>query len=223
MDVKRKSVFLTVAGTLLVAALSVAMFIHKITSPRVMSDAELKLNGAYVFDTPRIIEPLRLVDQNGESFTLENLQNRWSLIFFGYTYCPDICPTTLADLKKFWALLQDSPLRDDTQIILVTVDPGRDTPERLQGYVSYFDPGFIGVTGEFMALQAFARNLNAAFSKVPGGGADTYLVDHTPNIALINRYGHYHGFFKPDTQGGSMFDHGKMNLTYRSIRASFRD
>ena len=223
MNTSRKSIYLTVAGTLLLVLLSVAMFVHKLTAPRVMSNAELQLNGAYVFDKPRIIEPLQLLDQDGKPFTLENLQQRWSLVFFGYTYCPDICPTTMADLKKFWALLEDTPWREDTQVILATVDPGRDTPDKLRGYVRYFDESFVGITGDFMQLQSFARNLNAAFTKVPGGTADAYLVDHTPNIALINPYGHYHGFFKPARAPGGMFDPGMLKLTYQSIRASFHE
>jgi protein SCO1/2 len=218
----RRKIYLTAAGLVAFSLLSVGMFVSKLTSPRLMSQQDLQLNGAYMFDKPRIIKPFDLVDDAGEPFTLEGLQDKWSLLFFGYTYCPDICPTTMADLKKFKGMLADTPWAADTQIILVSVDPARDTPAQLAEYVHYFDPQFRGVTGEFMALQKFASNLNAAFAKTLSKDGESYLVDHTPNIALVNPYGHYHGFFKPQaTLSQGQFDPGKLKVTYQSIRKGF--
>ncbi len=222
MNSTRRNIYLTAAGLVVFSLLSVGMFVSKLTSPRLMSQQDLQLNGAYMFDKPRIIKPFDLVDDAGEPFTLEGLQDKWSLLFFGYTYCPDICPTTMADLKKFKGMLADTPWADDTQIILVSVDPARDTPAQLAQYVHYFDPQFRGVTGEFMALQKFASNLNAAFAKTMSADGDSYLVDHTSNIALVNPYGHYHGFFKPQaTLSQGQFDPGKLKVTYQSIRKGF--
>lgn len=222
MERKRRNIYITVTALVVASLLSVGMFFGKLTSPRVMSNQELQLNGAYVFDKPRIIEPFQLVDEEGQAFTLERLQNKWTLLFFGYTYCPDICPTTLADLKNFHTMLADTPYSDDTQVVLVSVDPARDTPEQLAPYVNYFDPAFIGVTGEFMPLHKFATNLNAAFTKSITEDGKGYLVDHTSNIVLVNPYGHYHGFFKPQaTLSSGQFDPGKLKVTYQSIRKSF--
>ena len=114
-------------------------------------------------------------------------------MFFGFTFCPDVCPTTMLKMAETKKLLKDSPYLQDTQIIMVTADPARDTVEQLKGYVEHFDPEFIGVTGEFMPLYNFATKLNSAFTKVPGGG-ENYLVDHTANLILINDRGHYQGF-----------------------------
>ncbi len=206
------------------ALLSAGMFIIKLTSPRVMTTQDLQLNGAYVFDQPRIIEPFDLIDQDGKEFTLAQLQGKWSLLFFGYTYCPDICPTTLSDLKKFKVMLADTPWEEDTRVVLVSVDPARDTPEKLGEYVRYFDPEFIGVTGEFMALQKLAANVNAAFIKTMSEDGTSYQIDHTSNIVLVNPHGHYHGFFKPQaTLSEGQFDPGKLKVTYQSIRTSFED
>ena len=222
MDRKRRNIYVTVAVLVTFSLISVGMFVSKLTSPRLMSVADLQLNGAYVFDKPRIIKPFQLRDQDGEAFTEQQLQGVWSLLFFGYSYCPDICPTTLADLKKFKAMLADTPLADDTQIVLVSVDPGRDTVEQLRQYVRFFDPEFIGVTGEFMALQKLASNVNAAFSKSMSEDGQSYLVDHTSNIVLVNSHGDYHGFFKPQaTLSSGQFDPGKLKVTYQSIRKSF--
>ena len=221
-DPRRRRILLTVTGVCALIALSLAMFVGKMLTPRVLSKQDLALQGAYVFDNPRIIKPFSLLDQNAEPFTLERLQGRWSLLFFGYTYCPDICPTTLADLKKFKAMLADADLNDDVQIILVSVDPARDTPEQLARYLAYFDPEFIGVTGEFLDVHAFAANVNAAFTKVLSPGNASYLVDHTSNIVLVNPYGHYHGFFKPQaTLTDGQFDPGKLKVTFQSIDKSF--
>ncbi len=224
MNRTRRNIYLTAACMVALSLLSVGMFVSKLTSPRLMSQQDLQLNGAYMFDKPRIIKPFDLVDDAGEPFTLEGLQGKWSLLFFGYTYCPDICPTTMADLKKFKGMLADTRWADDTQIILVSVDPARDTPAQLAQYVHYFDPQFRGVTGEFMALQKFASNLNAAFAKAMSEDGKSYLVDHTSNIALVNPYGHYHGFFKPQaTLSQGQFDPGKLKVTYQSIRKGFEE
>ena len=222
MNTTRRNIYWTVLVLVVLSLVSVGAFVSKLTSPRVMSQQELQLNGAYTFEKPRIIKPFELVDETGQAFNLEDLQGKWSLLFFGYTYCPDICPTTMADLKKFNTMLADTPWADDTQIVLVSVDPARDTPSQLAQYVHYFDPEFRGVTGEFMSLQKFASNMNAAFAKVMSDDGESYLVDHTSNIVLVNSYGHYHGFFKPQaTLSQGQFDPGKLKVTYQSIRKGF--
>ena len=96
---------------------------------------------------------------------------------------------------------------------MASVDPARDTPEKLFDYMQFFNPDFIGVTGEFLDLHRFATELNSPFSKVPGGGED-YQVQHGANIAIINPNGHYVGFFR------SPLELSKMNLTYKSLRLS---
>jgi protein SCO1/2 len=100
----------------------------------------------------------------------------------------------------------------DTQVVMVSVDPARDTVAQLERYVPYFNPEFIGVTGEFLAIHRFATALNTPFRKVPGQD-ENYQVDHSANVVLINPRGDYHAFFK------APLDLAKMKVTYRSIRA----
>ncbi len=142
-------------------------FVYRIQQPRVMSDAEMKVNGLYLFETPRSFGELNLVDHRGEPFTRERLEGRWSLVFFGFTFCPDICPTTMAFLDSFVSELEGTEV-EDTQVIMVSVDPARDTVEQLATYVPYFNEEFIGVTGDFLDIHRFATALNTPFRKVPG-------------------------------------------------------
>jgi protein SCO1/2 len=210
--VQRRNVMLTVLGLLIFIAIIVAGFVNKISQPRVMTATELKINGAYMFDTPRDFGEFALVDHHGEAFTPARLEGSWTLVFFGFTFCPDVCPTTMALLAQFMEQLEGLPEAADTQVVLVTVDPARDTVEQLAKYVPYFNPEFIGVTGEFMDIHRFATGLNTPFRKVPGQGED-YLVDHSANVVLINPRGDYHGFFK------APLDLAKLKVTYRSVRA----
>jgi len=205
-----RGIKLTVLALALFIAVVVAGFVHRIQQPRVMTSAEMKINGLYLLDTPRKIDEIQLVDHGGEAFTRARLQGAWTLLFFGYTYCPDVCPTTMSFLNEFMQQLEGTEA-EDTEVVMVTVDPARDTPAQLAGYVPYFNIGFTGVTGEFLDIHRFATGLNTPFRKVAGQGED-YQVDHSANVVLINPRGDYHGFFK------APLDLAKMKVTYRSAR-----
>ncbi len=207
-----RNIKLTVLGLVILIAIVVAGFVNKITQPRVMTDSELKINGAYMFETPRALPPFALIDHNAQVFDKARLEGRWTMVFFGFTFCPDICPTTMAQLAQLMEKLDGLP-EADTQVVLVSVDPARDTPEQLASYVPYFDPDFVGVTGEFMDIHQFATALNTPFRKVAGQDPENYLIDHSANVVLINPYGDYHGFFK------APLDLAKLKVTYRSVRA----
>ncbi len=204
----------TVAAVLAFILVIVGGFVYRIQQPRIMSEAEMKVNGFFLLDQPRHFGELQLVDHRGEPFGRERFEGGWSLVFFGFTYCPDICPTTMAQLDEFVGRLGESEARD-TRVVMVSVDPARDTVEQLARYVPFFNPDFIGVTGDFLDIHRFATALNTPFRKVPGQG-DDYLVDHSANVALINPRGDYHGFFK------APLDLGKMELTYRSVRERWK-
>ena len=161
---------------------------------------------------PLIIGTLKAL---GDLYTTEaRYDDRWTLVYFGYTYCPDICPTTMAFLNEFVAQLEAGEVAD-TQVVLVSVDPARDTVGQMATYVPYFNPDFIGVTGEFLDIHRFATALNTPFRRVPGQDDDSYVVDHSANVVLINPRGDYHGFFK------APLDLEKMTVTYRSARAAW--
>lgn len=206
-----RGVRLTVAVVVVFMVVVVAGFVHRIQQPRIMTTTEMKVNGAYLLQTPRNIGEFELVDHRGEAFVPARLEGRWSLVFFGFTHCPDICPTTMAFLDGFIKELEGTEVAD-TQVVMVSVDPARDTVAQLERYVPYFNPEFIGVTGEFLAIHRFATALNTPFRKVPGQD-ENYQVDHSANVVLINPRGDYHAFFK------APLDLAKMKVTYRSIRA----
>ena len=205
-----RNIKITVAAILVFITVIVAGFVHRIQLPRAMTEAEMKVNGLYLLQTPRNFGDVKLIDHRGDAFTRDRMEGVWTLIFFGFTYCPDICPTTMAFLDKFMAQLEGTEV-EDTQVVMVSVDPGRDTVEQLSQYVPYFNSDFIGVTGEFLDIHRFATALNTPFRKVPGQG-DEYQVDHSANVVLINPRGDYHGFFK------APLDQAKMKVTYRSAR-----
>jgi len=205
-----RGIRLTVAVLAAFVLVVVVSFAYRIHQPRVMSQAEMKVNGLYLLNTPRNFGEIQLTDHRGAPFTRERFEGHWSLVFFGYSYCPDVCPTTMAFLNQFVRQLEGTEA-EETQVVMVTVDPARDSVEQLAAYVPYFNPGFIGVTGEFLDIHRLATALNTPFRKVPGQD-ENYVVDHSANVVLINPRGDYHGFFK------APLDMAKMKVTYRSAR-----
>ena len=174
-NTQSRNVKLTVAVILVFITVIVGGFVYRIQQPRVMTDTEMKVNGLYLLQTPRNFGEIELIDHHGKPFSQERLEGRWTLVFYGFTHCPDICPTTMAFLDKFMAELEGTEV-EDTQVVLVTVDPARDTVEQLASYVPYFNEDFIGVTGEFLDIHRFATALNTPFRKVPGQD-ENYQVD----------------------------------------------
>jgi protein SCO1/2 len=205
-----RGIRLTVAALALFILVIVAGFVYRVQQPRVMTETEMKINGLYLLEKPRNFGEIQLVDHHGEAFTRDRFLGVWTLVFFGFTYCPDVCPTTMTFLNELVGQLNGTEA-DDTRVVMVSVDPARDTVEQLATYVPYFNPEFTGVTGEFLDIHRFATALNTPFRKVPGQ-AENYQVDHSANVVLINPRGDYHGFFK------APMDLAKMKVTYRSAR-----
>ncbi|MFD1007854.1 MULTISPECIES: SCO family protein [Oceanisphaera] len=160
------------------------------------SDKNNSLTGAVVvYPEPRELAAFTLTDGEEQPFTQQNLQGHWSLVFVGYTFCPDICPTTLADLSRIYPEL--TAISDKTQVIFVSADPARDTPERLKAYTHYFNPNFITVTAEHDELMPAVQQLGLIYG-IFDRDADNYLVDHSASVALVNPKGQLHASFRPD-------------------------
>ncbi|MFP2769087.1 SCO family protein [Oceanisphaera sp. KMM 10153] len=147
-----------------------------------------------IYPEPRTLTPFTLTDADGRSFTEQNLLGRWSLVFVGYTHCPDICPTTLSDLARIYPEL--TRLSDKAQVVFVSADPARDTPERLKAYTAYFNPDFVAVTAEHERLTPAMQQLGLIYGIFERDQAD-YLVDHSASIALVNPRGQLHASFRP--------------------------
>jgi protein SCO1 len=146
---------------------------------------------------PKQIADFQLTDNDGKPFSLRNLQGEPALVFFGFTHCPDVCPTTLVKLAK----AMKSAAIPNLRLVFVTVDPTRDTPSLVGTYVHAFDPGFIGLTGGEKAINDVARDFGVAVNKVELPGGD-YTMDHSAVIFLMNTHGQVAGIFTPpfDTQ-----------------------
>lgn len=207
---KNRRVWVTVGLILLFIAVVLGSFINRIQQPRIMTQSEMRANGLFLFETPRDPGDFALVDHRGEAFTPSDLEGHWTLLFFGFTHCPDICPTTMSFLADLHGQLERTEAAD-TEVVMVSVDPARDTPETLAGYVPYFHPEFVGVTGEFVDILSFAQRFNAPFRKVTAEDG-SYQVDHSANVVLINPRGDFHGFFR------APLDLAKVKVTYRSAR-----
>ncbi len=187
----------TVISLACIVALVVGAVFYRVMRTPELDARQLYQLGAVMRDEPSTVAPFRLLDQDGNAFTNERLQGKWSLVFFGYTYCPDICPVTMSKLATLHTTLQaEAGFADQLQYLMVTVDPARDTPSQLKQYVAYFNPDFIGIAGEIQDLHDFALGLNAIFAKVPIDEEGNYLMDHSGNIVLLNPRGEYVGFLK---------------------------
>jgi len=127
-----------------------------------------------------------LEDHLGNEFTNKNLKGQWSLVFFGYTHCPDICPTTLSLLNQVDQLLKNKSEVNVPKTVFISVDPARDTIAQLADYVPYFNPDFLGVTGNLQNLQVLTKSLGVAFGNEGDTGSDDYEVFHSTRIMLID-------------------------------------
>ncbi|WP_229744798.1 SCO family protein [Neiella marina] len=149
-----------------------------------------------VYQPQRQLEPFHLTDHLQQPFDNQRFIGSWSLVFLGYTFCPDICPMTLAMLNGIYPKLQQAS-KLPVQVVFVSADPQRDNPEKLHAYLNYFNPAFIAATGPHPDLFPLTRNLGLAYALYDGADNDNYLVDHSASIVLINPDGHIHGVFKP--------------------------
>lgn len=132
------------------------------------------------------LKDFTLVDHNEQDFKNINLKDKWSFVFFGYTHCPDICPTTLVSLKHIYKALKKYPQAENMQVIFVSVDPERDNAKVLGKYVKYFNKNFIALTGSTKNINQFAKQFSAAYFKDKPTAPGEYLVSHASSIFLVN-------------------------------------
>jgi len=144
--------------------------------------------GAPIATASAIGGPFKLTDQNGKTITDRDLKGRPFLVFFGFTHCPEVCPTALFDMSEVFARL--GPDADKINALFITVDPERDTPSVLKDYLASFDPHLIGVGGDADALAAVAKAYRVYYKKVPLKDGD-YTMDHTAIIYLMDKTGRF--------------------------------
>lgn len=187
----QKTVFVLIALVALVLGLTV----NKVLNGQRQADPTRLLDaGIVLLPQPRTVPTISLTDQDGKPIAMNELKDKWSLLFFGYTFCPDICPTTLAQMRELKGLLPEAA-RDRVRIVMVSVDPNRDTPQQLKQYLGYFDPAFLGATGELASIQKLANAVSIPF--IPADTSkENYTVDHSGNLVVIGPDGTQRGFIR---------------------------
>lgn len=169
---------------------------HLTSAPSVSTG---QLQAGIALKEPRTIHPFQLTTGKNQAFTNQNLQGKWTFLFFGFTHCPMICPTAMASLNQIYLKLQTDkqPL---PQIVFISVDPERDTATLTGQYASGFNPHFIGATGDEQQLAKLTQELGVVYLKTVLKGsepdeADTYAIDHSSTILLINPQGQLAALF----------------------------
>ncbi|MEM6998453.1 MAG: SCO family protein, partial [Pseudomonadota bacterium] len=147
------------------------------------NDRKPNIEGLF-WPNPKQIQEFDTTDQSGNTFNLNNLNEKWSFVFFGYTHCPDICPITMTVMNQVYTQLSTD--YKNLQIIFVSVDPQRDTIEKLQQYVSYFNPDFYGLGGSSNKVDSLTKQIGVAYYLNNQNQAEGYLVDHTASIFIFD-------------------------------------
>ena len=151
-----------------------------------------------LFSDPKPLTAFVLTDDKNRVFDLASLKGKWSFLFFGFTHCPDICPTTLAVLARARDNIAKSTVgAENIQFAFISVDPNRDTASKLRQYVDYFDSSFIGVTGDNAQIGNLAGQLGAAYQVAIAPGMENYPVTHTMAIFLVDPRARYYAVFTP--------------------------
>jgi protein SCO1/2 len=182
---------------ILVGLLALAIYMMFPKSSEPFSKETVTVHGIY-FTEPNFLNPFQLKSTRGKNFTDQDLLGHWTLIFFGFTHCPDICPTTLALLNTTLADFQKtSPSLNPPEVVFVSVDPERDKIDDMKKYITYFNPDFIGATGNDEALQQLTRQTGIVYDKMilDDANPNNYVMEHSTSIILVNPRGAIQAIF----------------------------
>lgn len=201
MTRNQKTVFILVA----IVALIMGLTMYRVLSGKSPDDQMALIDaGIILLPQSRTLPDLKMVDQNGAPVGVDQLKDKWTLLFFGYTFCPDICPTTLAQIRQIRSELSTEDA-DKLRVVLVSVDPNRDTPQRLKEYLGFFDKQYTGLSAPVADIQKLANAVSVPF--IP---ADTskpnYTVDHSGNLALLGPDGKQRGFIRAPLNGQKLVE-----------------
>jgi len=177
-----------------------------------------------VYDIPVPLPNFELDVHNGMVFNKWSLNRQWTFMFFGYIFCPDVCPTAMVDLNDVYKDLEEKgdliekEFKVGTQFVFVSVDPARDTIEELNDYVPHFNKAFVGLTGKPEVIDSIARPMGIAYTQVPGKDEDgDYYIDHSASFMLLDPLGRLRASFPPP------HDPKRIVEEYRKIRAEFTE
>jgi len=165
------------------------------------------LNTGSLYPAPRDLDAFSLTIEGQASLSDKQLKDHYSLLFFGFTRCPDICPLTLAALAEAYKAWPSALAERKPKVWFISVDPERDALKPSSDYAKFFNPEFQAATGTITELQALARQLNVAIKKVPDdNSADNYSIDHSANLLLINPKGQLVGVIRPPFVASALRD-----------------
>jgi len=164
---------------------------HKLNQNRPSAPQILGL----LWPNPKTLTPFELASTRGEAFGLDSLKGHWTFLFFGYTSCPDVCPTGLTTLTSVQKRLRSEGAADNVQVVFVSVDPERDTIERMAKYVEYFDSAFIGATAPLKQLESLTLQLGVLHERYAPDERGNYVVDHTASVMMIGPSARLVGIF----------------------------
>lgn len=171
-------------------AIMTSLFIYRLSHPT--KATTLAADAGSLFPAPRELNEFKL-QASDSAFTQKNLLNHWTLLFFGFTHCASVCPTTLDMMKRVYSELHTT--YPNLQVVLVSLDPDRDTPADLASYTHTFNPDFIGVTGSIQELRKLQSQFGV-FSARDDASGNNYQLQHTASIMLINPQGQWAGLFR---------------------------
>jgi len=198
MSGQKKHVYITVAVLLAFAALMAGIFIQQHIHYSKKPDLS-QFHGTYL-QTPRAIQSFELTNTDEHPFSNEHLKGHWTMVFFGFTRCGYMCPTSMAELGKMYRLLEKKNIKPLPHVVMVSIDPERDSLEKLAHYVKAFDSHFYGARGDQDRIKAMTRELGIAYAKVALKDTDqenNYDIEHSGAIMLFNPKGELNAFFTP--------------------------
>ncbi|MFC1589222.1 SCO family protein [Pseudomonadota bacterium] len=180
-----KAVYLIVAAILILATLSQIVILKYGNFKRNSQNMDDGIAATILYD-PSPITSFRLTDHNGNAFNQDNLTGKWSILTFGYTHCPDICPTTLNILNQVDKLLKESNNANQPQFVFVSLDPERDSVAQLAEYIPWFNKEFIGLTGTKEQVEVLTKVLGILNQKREVEGDGNYQIDHTVTVMIVD-------------------------------------
>ncbi|PJD96227.1 MAG: photosynthetic protein synthase I [Legionella sp.] len=196
MSFKIKSVSTTIALLLAMASLFTGLFVYQHRYTKKSIDLT-QFHGTYL-QNPRAINEFALTGIDNEPFNNQSLKGKWTLVFFGFTNCGYVCPTTLAELAKMYHILENHKIKNLPQVVMITLDPERDSLTRLQQYVTSFNPNFYGARGEEEVIAPMTREMGIAYAKVINkdeNDSQNYDMQHSGAVMLFNPQGELNAFF----------------------------
>jgi protein SCO1/2 len=196
MSVKMNGVTITVAILIAIGALFTGLFVSQHIHTKKKIDVA-QFHGTYL-ENPRTVNNFSLIGTDNKTFNNSTLQGHWTLVFFGFTNCGYLCPTTLAELGKMYRILEDRKIKELPQVVMISIDPERDNIDKLGHYVTSFQPQFYGARGEEKDIKAMTREMGVAYAKVINKDStdpQSYDMQHSGAVMLFNPQGELNAFF----------------------------